>query len=187
MSQTGEKKKGFVRDTFETIGLFSVYALIVITFAVRPFVIPSGSMKETLQIGDRILVNRFIYWFSQPGRGDIVVFPYPEDPRSNYIKRVVGLPGETIEIRDGHIYVDGEPVREPFTVAHNPYVTIDSPLAPYGKGPFKVPEGKLFVLGDNSGNSKDSRFWGFVDIELVKGKAFFIYWPPSRVAWLRGR
>jgi len=182
-----DRKKGFVRDAFETVGLFSVYALVVITFAVRPFVIPSGSMKDTLQIGDRILVNRFVYWFSGPKRGDVVVFPFPEDPRNNYIKRVVGLPGEVIEIRDGHIYADGVLVEEPFPVAHNRYVTYDSPLVPYGKGEVQVPQGRLFVLGDNSRNSKDSRFWGFVDADLVKGKAFFIYWPPQRVAWLKGR
>lgn len=191
------KKKNAWRENIEAILIAVVIALFIRTFIVQAFKIPSGSMLETLQIGDHILVNKFIYGikipftdgrvlipFKDPQRGDIVVFKYPEDPSKDFIKRVVAVAGDTISIVDKQLYVNGEPVTdEPYAVySRYPTHVDDMP-------PVKVPENKLFVMGDNRDNSHDSRFWGFVDLSAVKGEAFMIYWSWDReefgVRWHR--
>jgi signal peptidase I len=191
------KKKNAWRENIEAILIAVVIALFIRTFIVQAFKIPSGSMLETLQIGDHILVNKFIYGIKipftdgkiliplkTPERGDIVVFEYPEDPSKDFIKRVVAVAGDTVSIVDKQLYVNGEPVTdEPY--AHYSRLPTHVDNMP----PLTVPENKLFVMGDNRDNSHDSRFWGFVDLSAVKGEAFMIYWSWDRdkfgVRWHR--
>ena len=156
-----------------------VLTLIIRTFVVQAFKIPSGSMLPTLQIGDKLFVNKYVYRFEPPKRGDIIVFRYPVDPKKDFIKRLVGLPGETVEIHDGKIYVGGKALEDPASFGKVYYYNHD----PYG-GPgekIKVPENAYYVLGDNSANSTDSRFWGFVPKKNLLGKAVFRWWPLTRL------
>jgi signal peptidase I len=182
------KKKGAIRENLEAIILAIILALFIRTFIVQAFKIPSGSMKETLKIGDHILVNKFVYGIKlpfvkatvvpvkDPKPGDIVVFEFPEDPKKDFIKRTVAVGGDTVEIRDKVVYVNGVRQEHPFAVVSDQYI-IPGRLQPRDNlGPVTVPEGKLFVMGDNRDHSYDSRFWGFVDLAAVKGKAFIIYW-----------
>lgn len=182
------KKKGAIRENVEAIVLAIILALFIRAFIVQAFKIPSGSMKETLQIGDHILVNKFIYGvklpflnttiipISTPKRGDIVVFEFPEDKDKDFIKRTIGIGGDTVEVRDKIVYVNGVRQDQPFAVISDSYI-IPGHLQPRDNfGPVTVPKGKLFVMGDNRDHSYDSRFWGFVDLSAVKGKAFMIYW-----------
>jgi signal peptidase I len=189
------KTKSSLRENVEAILVAIVLAFFIRTFVVQAFKIPSGSMKETLQIGDHILVNKFIYGVkvpftgmtlipvSNPRRGDIVVFKFPEDPKKDFIKRVVGVAGDVVECRDKKVYVNNEPLTQPFAI-HT-----DSHILPAGYqprdnfGPIQVPSHSLFVMGDNRDQSYDSRFWGFVDLEAVKGKAFIIYWSWDKKKW----
>jgi signal peptidase I len=182
------KKKGALRENVEAILVAVVLALFIRTFIIQAFKIPSGSMLHTLEIGDHILVNKFIYGvkipFSgktlipvkDPKRGDIIVFKYPKDPSKDYIKRVIGLAGDTIEVRRKRLFVNGKPARYEQAIHVDPRVlsAADAPRDFFG--PIKVPENSLFVMGDNRDQSSDSRFWGFVDLDEVKGKAFIIYW-----------
>ena len=170
-------KKSLLREYVESLISAFILALIVLTFIGRAFKIPSSSMYPTLQEGDRIFVNRFSYRFSEPKRGDVAVFIYPEDKKRDFIKRIIGLPGETVEIVDGYILIDGKKINNPSPVPDNRYYNTGS----YGTQKVQVPENKYFVLGDNSRNSKDSRYWGFVPYENLKGKAFLIYWPIIRI------
>ncbi|EMS80125.1 signal peptidase I [Desulfotignum phosphitoxidans] len=192
-----KKKKNAWRENIEAILIAVVIALFIRTFLVQAFKIPSGSMLETLQIGDQILVNKFIYGvkipftdgqvlipFKDPQPGDIVVFKYPEDPSKDFIKRVVAVAGDTVSIVDKQLYVNGDPVTdEPYAMYSRLPTHVDN------MSPVQVPENKLFVMGDNRDNSHDSRFWGFVDLSAVKGKAFMIYWSWDReefgVRWHR--
>lgn len=170
------KKKSAVREWAEAIVIAVVLALAIRTFVVQAFKIPSGSMLPTLQIGDHILVNKFIYWFTAPERGDIIVFKFPQDEGRDFIKRVIGLPGETIEIRGKQVFINGKPLEEPYAI-HLDARVMGNPHSPRDSfGPVTVPEGHLFVMGDNRDHSMDSRFWGFLDLKKVKGKAFLIYW-----------
>jgi len=182
------KKKSRLRENIEAILLAILLALFIRTFIVQAFKIPSGSMEDTLLIGDHILVSKFIYGIrmpftnqtlipvKEPRRGDIVVFKFPGDPKVDYIKRVVGIPGDVIEGRDKHVYVNGEPEENPFAVHKDPY-TIQQKYPPRDNfGPITVPPDSLFVMGDNRDNSNDSRFWSFVDYDKLRGKAFMIYW-----------
>ncbi len=174
------KQKANMREQAESLLTAFILALMILTFVARAFKIPSGSMIPTLKVGDKIFVNRFIYNFRGPQRGDVIVFIYPggENHRKDYIKRVIGLPGDIVEIRDPDIYINGELLREPRIVRETGY---QSKNTPYGQGEIKVPDDALYVLGDNSRSSRDSRTWGFVPLSHIKGKAFLIYWPPSRM------
>jgi signal peptidase I len=196
-----DRRKSVVREYAESIIIALVLALMIRSFVVQAFKIPSGSMEDTLLIGDHILVNKMAYGLqapfsgmklgffgllSDPQRGDIIVFPFPRDPSRDFIKRVVGLPGERIEVRNHRVYVNGEVLKEP-------YVKLDERAAMQTSryshwGPEVVPPGKLFVLGDNRDNSADGRDWGFLDSNKVKGRAFIIYWSwdgiPPKVMWL---
>jgi signal peptidase I len=182
------KKKSVVREYVEAIIIAVVLALFIRTFIVQAFKIPSGSMLETLQIGDHLLVSKFIYGIKTPFTGsvlvpvkepqpnDIVVFKYPKDPSLDYIKRVIAVAGQTLEIRDKKIFINGTP----FDDRHGQFKeaailsAAESPRDNFG--PVTVPEGNIFVMGDNRDNSYDSRFWGFVDLKAVRGKAFILYW-----------
>ena len=182
------KEKSRLRENIEAIIVAVILALFIRTFVVQAFKIPSGSMKETLLIGDHILVNKFIYGvklpyvdktiieIKAPKREDIVVFKYPEDPSLDFIKRVVGVAGDVVEIRDKNVYVNDELVERDYAIHTQPHSLPATFSRRDNFGPVTVPTNSLFVLGDNRDNSKDSRFWGFVDLSAVRGKAFMIYW-----------
>jgi signal peptidase I len=183
----GKPKKSALRENIEAIIVAIVLALFIRTFVVQAFKIPSGSMLNTLLIGDHILVNKFIYGVRLPFAGtvlipvtdpkhdDIVVFKFPEDPSKDFIKRVVGIEGDTIEIRNKKVYVNGELQENDFAIYLDPFVQYSEQNRD-NLGPLKVPENSIFVMGDNRDYSYDSRFWGFVDLKDLKGKAFMIYW-----------
>ena len=193
------KPRGFFgsilsRENIEAIVIAIVLALFIRTFIVQAFKIPSGSMQPTLLIGDHILVSKFIYGvgipftdiklldIKKPARGDVIVFIYPEDESKDYIKRVIGLPGDTIQIIDKQIFLNGSPYHDSVGVYVDPRTlargNMDSNRDNFG--PVNVPPGALFVMGDNRDHSADSRFWGFVSINKVRGKAFIIYWSWER-------
>lgn len=197
------KKKNAWRENIEAILIAIVIAMFIRTFIVQAFKIPSGSMLETLQIGDQILVNKFIYGvkipFSNgkdlipgkaPQRDDIVVFKYPEDPSKDYIKRVVAVAGDTLEIKDKNLYLNETLVPDQPWVEHKDQRIIPGKFSTRDNmKKVSVPPGKLFVMGDNRDNSHDSRFWGFVDLNELKGEAFIIYWSWNKedfgVRWSR--
>ena len=180
--------KSKLRENVEAILIAIVLALFIRTFVVQAFKIPSGSMEPTLQIGDHILVNKFIYGVkipylrrtiipvSEPDRGDIIVFRYPEDPDKDFIKRVIAVPGDTVEIRNKTIYVNGAAVKNDVGVHMDSRVLSGAINHRDNLKPLTVPAGGYFVMGDNRDNSYDSRFWGFVEDRSIKGKAFIIYW-----------
>jgi signal peptidase I len=188
-------RKTVAREYLESVVVAVILALFIRTFAVQAFKIPTGSMLNNLLIGDHLLVNKLVYSPSlgpledailgKKGikRGHIVVFKYPEEPSRDFIKRVIGLPGERVEIRDKKVLIDDKPLDEPYTHFEGPPLRRDDPE--YGLrvedgrdnwGPKVVPPGQLFVMGDNRDNSKDSRYWGFLPIDQVKGRALMVYW-----------
>jgi len=178
-----EKTKRLVREYAESLLIAAVLALIIRTFIVTPFKIPTSSMEPTLLPGDKIFVSRFIYRFRAPERGDVIVFRYPENPRRDFIKRLVAFGGETIEIADEKLVIDGEVVDNP---------EIFQKLQYYNRGAYgaqdaqiTIPKDCYFVLGDNSASSRDSRYWGFVPRKFLLGKAFVIWWPPTRMRPIR--
>jgi len=182
------KSKSTLREYIEAIVIAVLLALFIRTFIVQAFKIPSGSMLETLQIGDHLLVSKFIYGIKmpftgkvlipvkEPQRGDIVVFKFPEDPSMDYIKRVIATGGETVEIKDKKVFINGQLLADDHGQFKDESIHPPSQDPRDNFGPVTVPEGKLFVMGDNRDNSFDGRFWGFVSLEAVRGKAFIIYW-----------
>ena len=190
INDKGARRKAVIKEWVESIVVAFVLAMIIRAFVVQAFKIPTGSMRPTLIEGDVILVNKFLYGaripFTDyrlpkvrlPQRGDVVVFIYPENPKKDFIKRLVGLPGDTVEIKSGTLYVNDSPLLDA-TFNQRYY---------YNRGPFGqegektvVPQGHYFVLGDNSASSQDSRYWGFVPFKNMLGKALVIYWPPQRI------
>ena len=185
-----KRQKSSLRENIEAVIIAVIIAMFIRTFIIQAFKIPSGSMLETLQIGDHILVNKFIYGVKipftdgkvlipvkDPKKGDIVVFKYPEDPSKDFIKRVIATGGDTLQIINKKLYVNDKLVSDKEYAIHKSsqiYSAMVSPRDNLRK--IKVPENKLFVMGDNRDNSHDSRFWGFVDLKAVKGQAFIIYW-----------
>lgn len=169
--------KSKFREWVEGILIAFIIAMVIRTFIVQAFRIPTGSMQETLKIGDRILVNKFIYKFRAPKRGEVIVFVYPEDPKKDYIKRLIALSGEKVLIKDGEIYINGERLTNCHSVTSRYYYSEGY----YGNEEVTVPEGNFFVLGDNARNSKDSRYWGFVPKKNLIGQAFLVYWPLIRL------
>ena len=193
----------FLRELPVLLLVAFLLALLIKTFLVQAFYIPSASMENTLLVGDRVLVNKLVYRFHPPRRGDIIVFEDPtptaephrnpvsafvhwlteglgvtSNPEKDFIKRVIALPGETIEINEGKVFINGKQLNEPYL---NPIPDLSS------FGPEKVPPGRLFVMGDNRANSNDSRRGlGTIPYDKVVGRAFVIIWPPSRVQWLHG-
>jgi signal peptidase I len=193
---------GFAKELPFLLLVAFALALLIKTFLMQAFFIPSESMQNTLNPGDRVLVNKVVYHLHPPRRGDIIVFSDPNpvaqghrnaiqafwhwlteglgvstSPEKDFIKRVIGLPGETLEGRDGVVYIDGKPLDEPYIRSKD--------VRPFG--PVRVPADSLFVMGDNRTDSKDSRYGlGFIPYDNVIGRAFVIIWPPSRIGWLHG-
>lgn len=180
--------KRALREYAEAIVMAVLLALFIRAFVVQAFKIPSGSMKSTLLVGDHILVNKFIYGvripftnteilgISEPKHRDIVVFRYPVDPSKDFIKRVVGLPGNTVKIQDKQVFVNGQLQVEPYAVHSDPKILPASASPRDNMTMIEVPPNCLFVMGDNRDESYDSRFWKFVNMNEVRGKAFIIYW-----------
>lgn len=165
-----EEKSSFwkeILDLFQTI-LIALLLYLAINAVSARIRVDGSSMEPTLHNGEFVMVSRLSYWWGEPQIGDVIVFKFPPDPEKEYIKRVIGLPGDSVKITGGVVYVNGEKLEEPYVAYHTSY-----------SGQWQVPEGHLFVLGDNRNNSSDSHSWGTVPIENVVGKAIFIYWPPS--------
>ena len=190
-------QKSTIREYFESIVIAVILALFVRTWVVQAFKIPTGSMENNLLIGDHLLVNKFVFGPSTTGlerallpvrdirRGDVIVFKYPDEPDRDFIKRVIGLPGETVELRNKKVYINGQPLDEPYVhflepAGESQEVTSFDVRERYGPARVPdVPEAKephYFVMGDNRDNSQDSRYWGFLPRSYVKGKALMIYW-----------
>jgi signal peptidase I len=195
------KSKSKFVEYAEAIIIAILIAFFIRTFIVQAFKIPSGSMKPTLLIGDHILVNKFIYGvkipfirknlisISEPKRGDVIVFIYPEDRSKDFIKRVIGVGGDTIEIRNKKIFLNGLPFQDTHGVYVDDFI-IPGTIQPRDNfGPMTVPKGAVFTMGDNRDQSYDSRFWGVVELKDVLGKAFIMYWSWNRedhnVRWSR--
>ena len=197
---SAEFKKSVLREYFESLVIAVVLALFIRTFVVQAFKIPTGSMEPNLLIGDHLLVNKLVFGPHSSGaertllpmkdlvRGNVIVFKYPEDPERDFIKRVIGLPGEQIEVRHKRVYVNGRLLDEPYAhyIEEPPVVPAEIESGPDQQdlagdprenyGPVTVPPKHYFVMGDNRDNSQDSRYWGFLPRDYVKGKALVIYW-----------
>jgi len=186
------KKKSLIREYAESIAIAVLLALVIRTYLVQAFKIPSGSMEDTLAIGDHLLVSKFIYGtklpfsdkrvltFRDPRQGDVIVFEYPEDPSKDFIKRVVGTPGDVVEGKEKKVYVNGKPYENPHEV-HKEKDLIPKEMNPRDTfGPVTVPANSYFVMGDNRDRSYDSRFWKFVKRDQIKGLAFIKYWSWDR-------
>jgi signal peptidase I len=188
-----EFKKSTAREYFESIVVAVILALFIRTFVVQAFKIPTGSMEENLLIGDHLLVNKFVYGptasnleqavlpIDTISRGEVIVFKYPVEPERDFIKRVIGLPGETVEVRERKVYINGTPIDEPYAhfllpASSADYHEVTSFDVRERYGPVTVPADHYFVMGDNRDNSQDSRYWGFLPRGHVKGKALLIYW-----------
>ena len=187
-------KKSTVREYFESIVIAVILALFIRTFVVQAFKIPTGSMEENLLIGDHLLVNKFVFGPTAARleravlpvgtirRGDVIVFKYPEEPSRDFIKRVIGLPGETLELRDKKVSINGQPLDESYVHFLEPPGTssefreVTSYDVRERYGPVTVPPNQYFVMGDNRDNSQDSRYWGFLPRDYIKGRALVIYW-----------
>lgn len=198
-----QKNPSGIRETIEAVLIAFLIALVIRTFVLQAFKIPSGSMLSTLQIGDHILVNKVFMGtpvdipftninlfrmpgFKKPQRGDIVVFKYPEDPKRDFIKRVIAVAGDTVEARDKIVYVNGHKLIEPYTQHVDPEIRPKGADPRDNFGPTMVPKESVFVMGDNRDQSYDSRFWGFVDMSQIKGNAVVIYWSwDSSKSWPR--
>jgi signal peptidase I len=188
MSKRSNKKKSLLREYTEIIVVAVVLALFVRTFFIQAFRIPSGSMEDTLLVGDFLFANKLIYGAKipfadkrlpavrNPRPGDIIIFKFPGDRKTPYIKRCVAVAGQTVELKGTTLYVDGVPQHETYAKYEN------GPGVMRHFGPYKVPEGYIFMMGDNRDNSSDSRVWGPLDTDLIMGKAMFIYfsWNPRK-------
>jgi signal peptidase I len=192
--QKSTRKKSAVRDWIESIVIAFILAMFIRTFIIQAFKIPTGSMRPTLLEGDAILVNKFIYgakipftdWsfpaVRQPRRGDVIVFIYPNEPKKDFIKRMIGLGKDSVEIKNGTVYINDKPLEEP--LFNQKYYYNRGEYGAIGKK-ILVPDNCFFVLGDNSASSQDSRYWGFVPKKNVLGKALIIYWPLNRIRIIR--
>jgi signal peptidase I len=199
------RRKSVLREYVEAIAIAILLALVIRTLIVQAFTIPSGSMMDTLQVGDYILVNKFLYGpelpmtdyrlpaLRVPHRGDIIVFKYPQDEKRDFIKRIIGTPGDTVQVRGQQVFINGRALEESAYVRKNP-TALPHTASPtfcgyaYACEPLVVPPDSYFVMGDNRDNSQDSRYWGFVKRDKIKGKAFLIYWSwDSDHHWLRWR
>ena len=204
--ETQVQKKSLTREYIEAILIALLLALLIRTFIVQAFKIPSGSMEKTLLIGDHILVSKFSYgihipneipfinaklfddivlFSSVPERGDIIVFKFPKDETRDFIKRVIALPGDLLEVRRQKVFINNKPYED--ARARHTESPSDSPLVPRDDfGPILIPEGHVFVMGDNRENSQDSRYWGYLNVKKIRGKALIIYWSWDRIeSWVR--
>ena len=184
-------QKSTVREYFESIVVAVILALFIRTFVVQAFKIPTGSMEPNLLVGDHLLVNKFVFAPTASPvergllpvravrRGDVVVFKYPEDPERDFIKRIIGLPGETIEVKGTQVLVNGAAIPQPFAhflLPHDPAAPVNEGDPRERYGPVTVPDAHYFAMGDNRDNSQDSRYWGFLPAHYIKGRALMIYW-----------
>lgn len=195
MAAASEKeKKSTGREYFEALLIAIIFVNFARVFVFQAFKIPTGSMEDNLKVGDHIIVNKFIYGpkFDNPltrvvplrdiERGDIIVFRFPEQPETDFVKRVIGVPGDTLDIRDKKVFINGRPLDEPYVVFDDAQVYPDQPALPEPWrsrdqfGPFRVGPGQYFAMGDNRDHSHDSRYWGPVPRGMIKGRAFMVYW-----------
>lgn len=193
--RTKVRGKSKVREYVESILWAVVLALIIRTCVIQSFIIPSGSMEETLVVGDRLLVNRFVYGIKvpftdlrlpslrDPKPGDVIVFKYPEDRSKDFIKRLIGVPGDEIQVRDKRVYVNGTLYQNSHEVHKDPQILPRELTRRDNFGPVRVPANSYFVMGDNRDNSHDSRFWGFVGKADLVGLAFIKYWSWDQSRW----
>ena len=202
MATEETEKKSTAREYYEALLIAVIFVNFARIFAFQAFKIPTGSMEDNLKIGDHIIVNKFVYGPELHGplgelfplrevrRGDIIVFRYPLQPDTDFVKRVIGMPGDTVEVRDKKVAVNGIVLDEPYVIHEDPQIYPLQPALPepYRSrdqfGPFTVPEGQYFAMGDNRDRSSDSRYWGTVPRSMIKGRAFMVYWsfegsPPS--------
>lgn len=194
-SQAGGRQKSKFREYAEAIVWAFVIFLFVRTFIVQSFVIPSGSMENTLLVGDYLLANKFVYgieipWtstrilrFSNPHRGDVIIFRFPLDPSKDFIKRVIGLPGDKIQIINKKVYVNGVLYTNPHVIHTDPRILPRTAGPRDNYGPVRVPKGSYFVMGDNRDNSYDSRYWGYVKESAIVGEAMIKYWSWNKKTW----
>jgi len=197
MTAAETENKSTAREYYEALLIAIIFVNFARIFVFQAFKIPTGSMEDNLKVGDHIIVNKFIYgpvpapWLSafplrDIKRGDIIVFRYPLQPETDYVKRVVGLPGDTLMVRDKKVYINGKVLSEPYTVFDDPVTYPPQPALPepYRSrdqfGPYSVPDGQYFAMGDNRDHSSDSRFWGTVPRSMIKGRAFMVYWSWGR-------
>ena len=192
-----KSKKKLLLEYVEAIVTALILALVIRAYIIQAFKIPSGSMIPTLLIGDHILVNKFLYGtkipftdkkvliIRKPVKGDIIVFKYPENPQKDFIKRVIATEGDIIEERDKIVYVNGDMVSEPYAVHYDRYLRYGGNDPRDNFGSLIVPKDKVFVMGDNRDQSYDSRYWGFVDMKEIRGKALIIYWSWDPDKWAR--
>ena len=192
MAAADDQRKSTVREYYEALLIAVIFVNFARIFVFQAFKIPTGSMEDNLKVGDHIIVNKFIYG---PGatmggllplrdikRGDIIVFRYPLQPDTDFVKRVIGLPGDSVEVRDKIVSVNGTALKEPYVIHDDPQVYPLQPALPepYRSrdqfGPFRVPQGQYFAMGDNRDRSSDSRYWGTVPRTMIKGRAFMVYW-----------
>ena len=168
---TKKRKKSMIRELLETVISAGIIAFIIITFIGQVTVVRGASMEPTLHDRERLIANKISYRFESPGRNEIIIFKPPIGIKRNYIKRIIGIPGDKIEIVDGKIYVNDQALEEPY-VKHRSYENIP---------PTIIPADSFFVLGDNRPNSSDSRYWGFVPRKNVVGKAWVVFWPLNKI------
>src|ERR1043165_4728036 len=197
MTAEETEKKSTLREYYEALLIAIIFVNFARIFVFQAFKIPTGSMEDNLKVGDHIIVNKFIYgpvptpWLSvfplrDIRRGDIIVFRYPMQPETDYVKRVIGLPGETVEIRNKIVSINGKALNEPYVVHDDAMVYPPRPALPepYRSrdqfGPYSVPDGQYFAMGDNRDRSSDSRYWGTVPRSMIKGWAFMVYWSWKR-------
>ena len=188
------QKKSTAREYYEALLIAVIFVNFARIFVFQAFKIPTGSMEDNLKIGDHIIVNKFIYGPNGLGpvsglipirdveRGDVIVFRFPLDPSTDFVKRVIGMPGDTVEIRDKQVLINGRRLEEPYTLHEDPQIYPNQPALPepYRSrdqfGPYVVPAGNYFAMGDNRDRSSDSRYWGTVPRSMIKGRAFMVYW-----------
>ncbi len=193
MATADSEKKSTIREYYEALLIAVIFVNFARIFVFQAFKIPTGSMEDNLKIGDHIIVNKFIYGpnagplgrlfpIREVRRGDIIVFRYPLQPDTDFVKRVIGMPGDTIEIRDKKVSVNGNQLNEPYVLHEDPQIYPLQPALPepYRSrdqfGPYTVPPSSYFAMGDNRDKSSDSRYWGTVPRSMIKGRAFMVYW-----------
>ncbi|RJQ27146.1 MAG: signal peptidase I [Peptococcaceae bacterium] len=177
-NDSSEQEEGRKRllEMLKSLLIAVVLAILIRMFVMEPFFIPSASMVPNLQVRDRIIVSKVNYLLREPQRGDVIVFPFPKNPSRNFVKRLIAVGGETVALRDNHLYINGRVVPENY---------LPKGITFQDYGPVTVPEGNYFVLGDNRNNSEDSRYWNFLPADTVIGKAVVIYWPVDRIRFIR--
>lgn len=180
------QRPSLLRNALSLVGTIALFVAItwgLRLFVLQPYEIPSGSMEETIQVGDMLFSEKISYYVGEPAYGDIVTFADPEIPSRTLIKRVIATGGQTVDLADGRVLIDGQPIDEPYT-GGKPTYPLDPAWNVELSYPYVIPHGELWVMGDNRTNSQDSRYFGSVPVESVTGKAVFTYWPVPRIGLL---